>query len=177
MQFSPRADNEDMFQSILAAVRGQRQPQHSGCGGHNNYTCTNLRQSVEIVETCLLIRGRLTLCTQYISSPLRIHQPLPSRRLSESIIAGHQATVAALFHSKHAFEPVRPIHQVGGSGIYMTNNTERRRYGTCVLVLALFHPGGSGSLTICLGLQTLMCQGMIKHIQMPAFARASPVSH
>lgn len=65
----------------------------------------------------------------------------------------------------------------GGRGIYMSDNTERRRYGTCALVLALFHSGGSGSLTICLGLQTLMCQGMIKHIQMPAFAQASPVSH
>lgn len=116
MQFSRWADDEDMFQSTLAAVRGQRQSQHSGCGGHNNYACTNLRQSVEIVETCLLIRGRLTLCTQYISSPLRIHQPLPSRRLAESIIAGHQATVTALFHSKRAFEPVRPIHQVGAVG-------------------------------------------------------------
>lgn len=141
------------------------------------FTCTNLRQSMEIAETCLLIRGRLTLCTQYISSPLRIHQPLPSHRLAEPIIAGHQATVTALFHGKRAFEPVLSHPSSGGRGIYMSDNTERRRCRTCALVLALFHPGGSGSLTICLGLQTLMCQGMIKHIQMAAFARASPVSH
>lgn len=155
---------------------------HRGSTGHNNYRCMNLRQSVEIVCIFFFMGVGWQLDKQHISPPLRIFiLCLPPFASLKSIIAGHEATSQFYLTANTPLNRFTLSIKEGMEG-FIFIVIEKGRYGTCAHRptaegVSAFQPWRFWLTRYLSRLQTVMHQGMIKHIQMLAFAGASPVSH